>query len=174
MNRGCSVCRGWPPVTKRSKPGRRGFPHTSWFCVWSGRWVSNPRPRPWQGRALPLSYARSLGLSAGRSGHSQDACRLNAAARRVQGAEGQNRTDDTSIFSAVLYRLSYLGHRHNVSCGGFGCQVDAPPCGEASHRRLLSLCGVARLPWLPVFVHGCISAYRGDRALYCVLCDGVR
>ncbi len=25
------------------------------------------------------------------------------------GAEGQNRTDDTSIFSAVLYRLSYLG-----------------------------------------------------------------
>ena len=25
------------------------------------------------------------------------------------GAEGQNRTGDTSIFSAVLYRLSYLG-----------------------------------------------------------------
>jgi Ala-tRNA(Pro) deacylase len=25
---------------------------------WSGRWDSNPRPRPWQGRALPLSYAR--------------------------------------------------------------------------------------------------------------------
>src|SRR5260370_36705760 len=24
----------------------------------SGRWDSNPRPRPWQGRALPLSYAR--------------------------------------------------------------------------------------------------------------------
>ena len=27
----------------------------------------------------------------------------------VKRAEGQNRTDDTSIFSAVLYRLSYLG-----------------------------------------------------------------
>ena len=26
---------------------------------WSGRRDSNPRPRPWQGRALPLSYARS-------------------------------------------------------------------------------------------------------------------
>ena len=25
------------------------------------------------------------------------------------GAEGQNRTGDTSIFSAVLYQLSYLG-----------------------------------------------------------------
>ena len=62
---------------------------------WSGRWVSNPRPRPWQGRALPLSYARSGGAWTG----------------MAQGAEGQNRTDDTSIFSAVLYQLSYLG-RH--------------------------------------------------------------
>ena len=26
--------------------------------VWSGRWDSNPRPQPWQGCALPLSYAR--------------------------------------------------------------------------------------------------------------------
>ena len=27
---------------------------------WSGRWDSNPRPQPWQGCALPLSYARIL------------------------------------------------------------------------------------------------------------------
>src|SRR4029077_6162560 len=27
---------------------------------WSGRRGSNPRPRPWQGRALPLSYTRIL------------------------------------------------------------------------------------------------------------------
>ncbi len=26
--------------------------------LWSGRRGSNPRPRPWQGRALPLSYSR--------------------------------------------------------------------------------------------------------------------
>src|SRR6188508_1840098 len=26
--------------------------------LWSGRRDSNPRPRPWQGRALPLSYTR--------------------------------------------------------------------------------------------------------------------
>src|SRR5436190_23775623 len=25
---------------------------------WSGKRDSNPRPRPWQGRALPLSYSR--------------------------------------------------------------------------------------------------------------------
>ena len=29
----------------------------------------------------------------------------------VSGAEDWNRTSDTSIFSAVLYRLSYLGTR---------------------------------------------------------------
>ena len=28
---------------------------------------------------------------------------------RGAGAEGQNRTDDTRLFRAVLYRLSYLG-----------------------------------------------------------------
>src|SRR5258705_6838221 len=28
------------------------------FIDWSGRRGSNPRPRPWQGRALPLSYTR--------------------------------------------------------------------------------------------------------------------
>ena len=55
---------------------------------WSGRRDSNPRPSPWQGDALPLRYFRSYA-----------------------GAEGQNRTDDTAIFSRVLYRLSYLGRR---------------------------------------------------------------
>ena len=28
---------------------------------------------------------------------------------KTQSAKGRNRTDDTSIFSAVLYQLSYLG-----------------------------------------------------------------
>ena len=27
---------------------------------WSGRWDSNPRPQPWQGCALPLSYTRII------------------------------------------------------------------------------------------------------------------
>ena len=30
------------------------------------------------------------------------------------GAEDWNRTSDTSIFSAVLYRLSYLGTRKSI------------------------------------------------------------
>lgn len=39
------------------------FPSGSAGCMgknWSGRRGSNPRPRPWQGRALPLSYTRIL------------------------------------------------------------------------------------------------------------------
>ncbi len=32
----------------------------------------------------------------------------------TKSAKGRNRTADTSIFSAVLYRLSYLGM---ISCG---------------------------------------------------------
>jgi hypothetical protein len=34
--------------------------------------------------------------------------------RRGHGAQGQNRTADTAIFSRMLYQLSYLGHR--VGC----------------------------------------------------------
>src|ERR1051326_4068602 len=33
---------------------------------WSGRRDSNPRPRPWQGRALPLSYTRIRWVQAAR------------------------------------------------------------------------------------------------------------
>ena len=66
-------------------------------AFWSGRWDSNPRPSPWQGDALPLSHFRSIGRLLGRSAGLQG------------GAEGQSRTVDTGIFSAVLYHLSYLG-----------------------------------------------------------------
>ena len=30
------------------------------ITVWSGRRDLNPRPQPWQGCALPLSYARII------------------------------------------------------------------------------------------------------------------
>ena len=42
----------------------------------------------------------------------------------VAGAEGQNRTDDTSIFSAVLYLLSYLGASKHVNNSSAQCQVE--------------------------------------------------
>ena len=34
--------------------------NTNLLEKWSGRWDLNPRPQPWQGCALPLSYARSI------------------------------------------------------------------------------------------------------------------
>ena len=66
----------------------------TWLCrlikdkKWSGKRDLNPRPSPWQGDALPLSYFRTI---------------LN------HGAETQSWTGDTWIFSPLLYRLSYLG-----------------------------------------------------------------
>ena len=54
---------------------------------WSGLRGSNPPPRPWQGRALPNE--------------------LNPH----YGASGRNRTNDTRIFSPLLYQLSYRGEK---------------------------------------------------------------
>ena len=51
------------------EPVNRGFADrclTTWLCrllnKWSGKRDLNPRPPPWQGGALPLSYARLLRL----------------------------------------------------------------------------------------------------------------
>ena len=61
---------------------------------WSGLRGSNPPPRPWQGRALPNELNPRCG-------------KIFSAA----GASGRNRTNDTGIFSPLLYQLSYRGIR---------------------------------------------------------------
>lgn len=43
-----------------------------------------------------------------------------AGFRELLGAEGQNRTGDTMIFSHVLYRLSYLGTRLSIIAAWHG------------------------------------------------------
>ena len=91
------------------RPARLPIPPLRPTKTWSGRRDLNPRPSPWQGDALPLSYFRPSSNQAG-------AYQLILP----RGcAEGQNRTGDTSIFSAVLYRLSYLGpyQAENTSYG---------------------------------------------------------
>ena len=67
----------------------------------SGRWDSNPRPSPWQGDVLPLNHARKSVIVL------------------AESAESQNRTDDTAIFSRVLYQLSYLGQEYAREAGEF-------------------------------------------------------
>ena len=59
---------------------------------WSGRRGSNPLPPPWQGGALPDELRPHI-----------------RTAYAVRGASGRNRTNDTRIFSPLLYQLSYRG-----------------------------------------------------------------
>ena len=70
-------------------PTPRSRCHVHLVCsdlnVWSGRRDSNPRPQPWQGCALPLSYARSGDLGTVRLARPSGAGR---ASNRVWG-EGQ-------------------------------------------------------------------------------------
>src|SRR5436190_19987993 len=48
------------PQNETTKPPHGGLLGSdfNYGSFWSGRRGSNPRPRPWQGRALPLSYTR--------------------------------------------------------------------------------------------------------------------
>ena len=62
------------------------------LCFWSGRRGSNSLPRPWQGRALPDELRPQT-----------------APLLRHLGASGRSRTNDTRIFSPLLYLLSYRG-----------------------------------------------------------------
>jgi hypothetical protein len=57
------ACCGGPATWPRSDEGRPAAALVQLLLcqkekIWSGRRGSNPRPRPWQGRALPLSYTR--------------------------------------------------------------------------------------------------------------------
>ncbi len=64
-------------------------------------------------------------------------------------AEGQNRTGDTSIFSAVLYRLSYLGSGPIVGPGLFAVKLDSvggngySPTSRGSRNRRGRVDGVS-------------------------------
>ena len=60
---------------------------------WSGLRGSNSLPPPWQGGALPDELRPQIRCSTAPSGDASD----------------RNRTNDTGIFSPLLYRLSYRG-----------------------------------------------------------------
>ena len=69
----------------------------------SARRGSNPRTPPWQGGVVPLYYSRV-----------QDALYLimhgmSSRFSDIRSAQSRNRTNDTGIFSPLLYQLSYLG-----------------------------------------------------------------
>ncbi len=53
----------------------------------------------------------------------------------VVGAEGRDRTGDTTIFSRVLYQLSYLGANPNL---GAAIRCPQPRPQRSLHRRFAS------------------------------------
>ncbi len=54
----------------------------------------------------------------------------------AESAESQNRTDDTAIFSRVLYQLSYLGQKKAGEASGILLDADLPvKQRESSVRR---------------------------------------
>ena len=96
-------------MTPRFELGNEGFADTcltTWLChrmekgakslllfhLWSGRRGSNSLPRPWQGRALPDELRPQM-----------------TPIFQRHGASGRSRTNDTRIFSPLLYQLSYRG-----------------------------------------------------------------
>ena len=73
---GRSFCFGGTALSgERRAPNNKAAPGAACRLVslcqfrksWSGRRDSNPRPRPWQGRALPLSYTRIREIGGERS-----------------------------------------------------------------------------------------------------------
>jgi hypothetical protein len=68
----------WVPRPVREWKSLAGPPDSS-ARIWSGRRGSNPRHRPWQGRALPLSYSRSA-YRIINNGTTLQQCRLDVGA----------------------------------------------------------------------------------------------
>ena len=98
---------------------------------WSGRRGSNSLPPPWQGGALPDELRPQIRRITAPSGAPAKACECKILWGRGEisvlvtavllarlpdkrltfrrGASDRNRTNDTGIFSPLLYRLSYRG-----------------------------------------------------------------
>ena len=83
------------------------------FCYKSDRRGSNPRSRPWQGRALPttpLSHKRVMGIEPTYPAWKAGVLPLNYTRigifNLLYNAQFRNRTRDTRIFSPLLYQLS--------------------------------------------------------------------
>ena len=82
--------------------------------IWSGRRGSNSLPPPWQGGALPDELRPHI-----RKNRS-DLVLLKG------GASDRNRTNDTGIFSPLLYRLSYRG-RQAAFCEAAATRIGLEP-----------------------------------------------
>ena len=83
---------------------------------WSGRRGSNSLPPPWQGGALPDELRPHTDNAFCVIGAPAKICEAKVCGEKKKvlhdfrrGASDRNRTNDTGIFSPLLYRLSYRG-----------------------------------------------------------------
>ena len=97
---------------------------------WSGRRDSNPRPRPWQGRALPLSYTRIREIGGDHS----------PATRRAMPNAALECNSPRAIFESgriARYREVLRVNQSETSCerppGSFVAGFREPG-GEVGHR----------------------------------------
>ena len=69
----------------------------------------------------------------------ENAHALRSARTARANGEGRNRTGDTTVFSRVLYQLSYLAGRAQSSLSGHGlacaAMADPAPCSRRADRR---------------------------------------
>src|SRR5476649_275317 len=71
------------------------------FTIWSGRRVSNSRPQPWQGCALPTELLPHGVFFTSTAQQVHRTCCLNS------GAGEESRTLDLNLGKVALYQLSY-------------------------------------------------------------------
>ena len=72
--------------------------------IWSGRRDSNPRPRPWQGRILPLNYFR---------------IKLNGAGEGSRTPTPEALDPKSSVSASSTTPAIYIRHNKMVSHAGF-------------------------------------------------------
>ena len=82
------------------------------------------RPRP---QASGVAKSPQATASAQRDGETKGA----PPSEVINGAEAQSRTGDTSIFSAVLYQLSYLGTARSARQNPHNTRSFLAPSGVA-------------------------------------------
>src|SRR5512132_4362452 len=104
--------------------------------------------------ALPASAA-----SAPRERESAEVVLLRRQPQRTsaENGEGRNRTGDTTVFSRVLYRLSYLAALRSVARSSLGPAKPAARLRLAPRAALRFFARGAREPK----VLGLLDAYRG-------------
>src|SRR5437764_5881098 len=110
---------------------------------WSGRRDSNPRPRPWQGRALPLSYTR---IRATAATGPLSACYAKCALALQQPI--RPRVGQISLVSATVSDLSRGVHTDLRRSGTRHRATErAEPGGKGGLQRSLLL---VALGWLAI------------------------